>query len=165
MLSTVINTPEDLAAAKGTPAYDSFMSILRGTLWRIEKDDSASTWTAVADDSAIARFGLSRADFGDVAAPALPVYVPDFSAEPARIAALWQGAHDYEYAQISGSAIGLLAIGVMQAKPKCLAVQAWIKGIWALYYQRKASASTDNDYTAAGVCPYSVPDLMAELGV
>lgn len=160
-----INTRNDLELARGTPAYDHYMALLRGTLWRLEKDDVAATWRAVADDSAIARFGLNRADFGDVPAPALPVYVPESDKEPARVAALWQGAHDYEYAQISGSAVGLLAMGVMQSKPKCLAVQAWIKGIWTLYYQRKASASIDSDYTPAGLCPYSVPELMAELGV
>lgn len=85
--------------------------------------------------------------------------------EPARIAALWQAAHDYEYAQISGSAIGLLAMGVMQSKPKCLAVQAWIKTIWTEYYTRKAGTTTDTDYSVVGVSPYSVPELMTELGL
>lgn len=81
-----------------------------------------------------------------------------------RIASLWQAAHDYEYAQVSGSAIGLLAIGVMQGLPKCVAVQNWIKGIWTLYYARKAGTSTDTDFSAAGSCPHTVPELMTELG-
>ena len=85
--------------------------------------------------------------------------------ESKRIAALWKGAHDYETAQISGSAIGLLAIGVMQSLPKCLAVQAWIKSIWTLYYTRKAGTETSTDYASCGAIPHSVPELMIELGV
>lgn len=85
--------------------------------------------------------------------------------EAARIQALWQAAHDYEYAQVSGSAIGLLAMGVMQGKPKCIAVQNWIKSIWDEYYVRKANGSTDTDYSLCGACPYSVPELMVELDV
>lgn len=87
------------------------------------------------------------------------------ASEATRIAALWQAAHDYEYAQVSGSAIGLLAIGVLQGLPKCLSVQAWIKSIWTLYYTRKAGSSTDTDYSSAGLCPHSVPEIMAELGI
>ena len=85
--------------------------------------------------------------------------------ETARVASLWQAAHDYEYAQISGSAIGLLAIGVMQAQPKCIAVQNWIRSIWTEYYTRKAGTSTNGDYSLIGACPHSVPELMVELGL
>ncbi len=85
--------------------------------------------------------------------------------EASRIASLWQAAHDYEYAQVSGSAIGLLAIGVLQGLPKCIAVQNWIKGIWTEYYTRKAGTSTDTDFSIAGECPHSVPELMEELGL
>lgn len=87
------------------------------------------------------------------------------SPETTRIAALWQAAHEYEYAEISGSAVGLLAMGVIQGLPKCNAVQNWIKGIWTEYYTRKAGTSTDCDYSMCGVCPYSVPELILELGV
>lgn len=82
-----------------------------------------------------------------------------------RIAALWQAAHDYEFAQISGSAIGLLAMGVMTGKPKCIAVQNWIKSIWTTYYTRKAGTSADTDFSVAGECPHTVPELMTELGL
>lgn len=87
------------------------------------------------------------------------------AANSARVAALWQAAHDYEYAQISGSAIGLLTLGVLQGKPKCIAVQNWIQGLWALYYERKAGTSTNCNFSAAGPCPHSIPDLMTELSV
>lgn len=86
------------------------------------------------------------------------------AAEAKRIASLWQAAHDYEFAQVSGSAIGLLAMGVLQGLPKCIAVQNWIKSIWSVYYTRKAGTSTDTDFSIAGQCPHSVPELMVELG-
>lgn len=85
--------------------------------------------------------------------------------EQVRVASLWQSAHDYEFQQISGSAIGLLAMGVMMGKPKCIAVQNWIKGIWTIYYTRKATGETSTDYSSAGTIPHTVPELMAELGV
>ena len=85
--------------------------------------------------------------------------------EAQRVASLWQAAHDYESAEISGSAVGLLAMGVMQGKPKCTAVQNWIKGVWTEYYIRKAGVSTDTDYSCCGACPYTVPELMEELGL
>jgi hypothetical protein len=90
---------------------------------------------------------------------------PVVTSDPERIAALWQAAHEYEYASISGSAIGLVTIGIMTGKPKCLAVQVWVTSIWSLYYTRKAGTSTDTDYTSVGPCPYSVPELMVELGL
>jgi hypothetical protein len=85
--------------------------------------------------------------------------------EKQRVAQLWQGAHNYEYAEISGSAVGMLAMGVMLGKPKCVAVQNWIKSIWTQYYIRKAGTSTDYNYDFAGPCPFSCPELMEELGL
>lgn len=85
----------------------------------------------------------------------------------AKYAALWQAAHDYEYEQISGSAVGLLALGVIQQKPKCTAVQQWIASIWTIYYQRKAGvrfdAEIDTDYSQCGNIPHTVPELMEEV--
>ena len=94
--------------------------------------------------------------------PLPAVYTPT---DEERVQTIWQGAHDYEFAQISGSAIGLLALGVLQQKPKCCAVQAWIKSIWTEYYTRKATGSFDADYSFIGPIPYSVPELMEELGI
>lgn len=99
------------------------------------------------------------------ALPAEQVQANLAAAEASRIAALWQAAHNYEFAQISGSAIGLLALGVIAGKPKCLAVQNWIKSIWTLYYARKADGSTSTDFSSCGQIPHTVPDLMVELGV
>lgn len=86
------------------------------------------------------------------------------STDGERIAALWQAAHDTEFNAISGSAVGLIVLGVMQGKPKCMAVQLWIKSLWALYYERKANGSDSTDFSTVGTCPHSVPELMQELG-
>ena len=82
MASTVINTREDLDATTGTPEHDAFMAMLRGTLYRLEKDDSAAVWRAVEDNSVIERFGFTRADFPGATAPDLPAYVPPPSDAP-----------------------------------------------------------------------------------
>lgn len=93
------------------------------------------------------------------------VYEPDPAAvEAQRVSSLWQAAHDYEYKDVSGSAIGLITLGVLQSKPKCIAVMAWIKSIWTEYYLRKGNGSTDCDYSSTGDCPYTIPELMTELG-
>ena len=73
---TFINTREDLDAIAGTPEHDAFMVLLAGTLWRVEKDDTAKVWVAIEDSSTIERFAFTRADFPDAQPPALPEYVP-----------------------------------------------------------------------------------------
>jgi len=82
MASTVINTREDLDAITGTPEHDAFMATLRGTLWRLEKDDAVGVWRAVEDNTTITRFGFTRADFPGAVAPELPAYVPPPSDVP-----------------------------------------------------------------------------------
>lgn len=71
-----INTREDLDAIAGTPEHVAFMALLAGTLWRVEKDDTAQAWVAIEDNSTIERFAFTRADFPDAQLPALPEYVP-----------------------------------------------------------------------------------------
>jgi hypothetical protein len=82
-----------------------------------------------------------------------------------RIASLWKAAHEYEFASINGSAVGLVTLGIIQSLPKCLAIQAWTASIWTEYYTRKANGSTDMDFTTVGACPHTIPDLMTELGL
>lgn len=72
----LVNTRADLDALAGTPAHDTFMTLLAGTLWRLTRDDVEQTWRIVEDDSTVARFGFSRADFPDAEPPELPEYVP-----------------------------------------------------------------------------------------
>ena len=93
-----INTREDLDAIAGTPEHVAFMALLAGTLWRLEKDDTAQAWVAIEDNSTIERFGFTRADFPDAQAPALPEYatvvdpVPDVvTMRQARLALLGAG--------------------------------------------------------------------------
>lgn len=71
-----INTRADLDAITGTPEHVAFMALLAGTLWRLEKDDTAQAWVAIEDNSTIERFNFTRADFPDAQPPALPEYVP-----------------------------------------------------------------------------------------
>lgn len=88
------------------------------------------------------------------------------SREAQRIQSLWQAAHDYEMTAISGSAVGLLTVGVLQSKPKAIAVQQWISNLWTDYYNRKADSSNTNyDFSNNGTCPYSVPEIREELGL
>ena len=101
MVSVVINTREDLDAIAGTPEHVAFMALLAGTLWRLEKDDTAQAWVAIEDNSTIERFNFTRADFPDAQPPALPEYVPVVVAVPevvtmrqARLALLGAGLLD-----------------------------------------------------------------------
>lgn len=77
-----INTREDLDAIAGTPEHVAFMALLAGTLWRLEKDDTAQAWVAIEDNSTIERFNFTRADFPDAQPPAFPEYVPEVVAVP-----------------------------------------------------------------------------------
>lgn len=74
----IINTREDLDAAQGTPAYDTFMAYLKGSMSR--KQNTAvypegygqpgytgatidPVWVDIEDLSTIERFGFTKADF------------------------------------------------------------------------------------------------------
>lgn len=86
-----------------------------------------------------------------------------------KIEALWNAADKYTSGYISGVAVGILTIGVMQEKPKALAISAWSSSIWAEYYARKALVTIDSvddhDFSSFGPIPYSVPELQAEIGL
>jgi hypothetical protein len=84
-------------------------------------------------------------------------------------AQLWAGADAWQTQHISGVAIGILTIGMLQSKPKALAVTAWTQRLWAEYYRRKAAITpggrVDADFSSIGPMPHSVPELQAELGL
>lgn len=86
-----------------------------------------------------------------------------------KIEALWSAADKYCSNYISGIAIGLLTIGVIQSKPKALAVTAWSSDIWTEYYVRKAlllnGDTVSLDFSSFGPMPYTVPELRTELGM
>ena len=86
-----------------------------------------------------------------------------------KIDALWAAADRYVTGYISGVAIGILTIGVLQQKPKALAVTAWSNTIWTEYYARKGLVTVDSvdnhDFTMFGPMPHSVPELQVESGI
>lgn len=84
------------------------------------------------------------------------------------VAALWQAAHDYEYAQISGTAVGVLAAGVAKGGPVSMAIQQWCLSIWTLYYSRKPIVTHQwnaylLDFSSCGQIPHTIPELMTEV--
>jgi len=78
----IINTREDLDSIVGTPQHDEFMEMLKGSIYRLEKDDEAKTWVAVKDATLIKQFGFALKDFSNVKPPELPEYVPPPSKVP-----------------------------------------------------------------------------------
>lgn len=82
MALPVINTRADLDQIQGTPEHTEFMTLLAGSLWRLQRDDDAGTWVAVEDDSIVNRFGFTRADFPNATPPTLPAYTPPVSDVP-----------------------------------------------------------------------------------
>lgn len=94
----LINTRSDLDAIAGTPEHDAFINVLKGSIYRLEKDDAAKKLVLVADDTTIAKYGFTLADFADVTPPevheyiAAPVEVPQsVSMRSARLALLQAG--------------------------------------------------------------------------
>jgi len=87
----------------------------------------------------------------------------------AKVEALWAAADRYVTGYISGVAIGILTIGVLQQKPKALAVTSWSSAIWAEYYTRKSlitlTSQDNHDFSSFGPMPYSVPELQEEVGL
>ena len=70
----IINTKEDVTALSEAER-NQFIQSLRGTLWRLSKDDDLKTWVAEEDNTTIQRFGFTRDNFPDAVAPALPIYI------------------------------------------------------------------------------------------
>lgn len=85
-----------------------------------------------------------------------------------KIQQLWESASAYVNKYITGLAIGILTIGVIQNKPKALAVTEWSNSIWTEYYRRKAlitdTSVDDFDFSSFGKIPYSIPELQKEIG-
>lgn len=93
----------------------------------------------------------------------------DAATVASKIDALWNAADKYVAGYISGVAIGLLTLGVVQSKPKALAVTAWSSAVWDAYYTRKASVTAtsadDLDFSTFGPMPHTVPELRSEFGL
>lgn len=80
--NTIINTQADLEALAGTVEHAEFMQLLEGSLWLIQRDDINRRFVALEDNSVIARFGLTRADFPNAQPPELPTWTPPPSEVP-----------------------------------------------------------------------------------
>lgn len=71
----LINTREDLDAIAGTPEHDNFINVLKGSIYRLEKDDVAKLWVLVTDTTTIEKYNFTLADFAGLVPPDIPVYV------------------------------------------------------------------------------------------
>ena len=82
---------------------------------------------------------------------------------------LWTAADRYTSQYISGGAFGMLAVGMMLGKPKCISVAAWSGAVWQAYYDRKELITTDStvdhDFSSFGPIPHTVPELRVETGM
>lgn len=82
---------------------------------------------------------------------------------------LWNAANNYVTGRISGVAIGILTLGVMQQLPKSLAIAGWSNQVWTEYYTRKAGITPTSelnlDFSSFGNLPYSIPEMQAEVGM
>lgn len=98
---------------------------------------------------------------------ALNLEADNYNIKLVQIDRLWRSATAWQEQFISNAAYGLLAIGVMQGKPKCLACMAWINSIWTdHYYVQKPLVDhnyTGYDFSVCGAMPYTVPEITAEV--
>ena len=121
--------------------------------------------------------GADAAQYEELIAKVAATYTPPAPPSDAEVAevvaakieALWQAADKYVTKYISGVAVGILTVGVIQQLPKATTVSDWSSSIWAEYYRRKAlvtyTSQDDHDFTSFGPIPYTVPELQAEAGL
>ncbi len=85
----------------------------------------------------------------------------DNSAELAQ--SLWQAATDYEAQFIANAGFSLVTLGVIQNKPKALAVQTWLQSLWTDYQTRKTDIqNASTDFSNNGPMPFTIAELMSE---
>lgn len=143
--------------AFSSPAYDPLVQSVRELTPNIVDGKWTQQWEVVDLDAET------------IAANQAAKEIADSKALDAKYNALWSAADKYVAGYISGVAIGLLTVGVLQAKPKAQAITAWSSAVWAEYYVRKAlvtlTSNDDLDFYALGPMPHSVPELQAEVGL
>jgi len=80
---------------------------------------------------------------------------------------LWNAADQYIYSHINGIGYGLLALGVMSAKPKAVAVAAWVDSVWKECQRRQEAVvpgiAINIDFSSFDPMPYSVWELRDEV--
>lgn len=89
--------------------------------------------------------------------------------EAARLESLYQAAMRQQTASCDANfyglliAVGALSQGTGQAVPeKASSCIAWLETLWSDYHARKASGSTDYDFSSYGKCPYSFLEVRGE---
>lgn len=83
------------------------------------------------------------------------------------IADLWNAADRYIYSHINGIGYGLLALGVMSAKPKAIAVAAWVDSVWTECQKRQLAVTPGSainiDFSSFEPMPFTVWELRDEV--
>lgn len=86
-----------------------------------------------------------------------------------KVQQLWAAADAYASNRISGVAIGILTLGVMQQLPKSLAIAGWSASLWNEYYVRKtaitATSEVNFDFSTFGNLPFTIPEMQVEVGM
>ena len=111
----IVNSRDDLDTIQGTPQHAEFMEMLKGSIYRLEKDDVAKTWVVVKDASLIKQFGFLLKDFPDVTPPELPTYVPPPSKVPQAVT-------------MRQARLALLGVGLLQSVSDAVAAMPGIEG-------------------------------------
>lgn len=132
-------------------------------LWLVQNKDTAISETQ--PDLAEVLIGLGIVSYTP------PPYVPTPEEVAAtiesKIEMLWQSATTYQEKYISGAALSLLVIGVLQSKPISLAIMGWIQAIWNSHYYPQKELVDENyngyDFSVCGPMPYTVPELSTEV--
>ena len=111
----IVNSREDLDAIQGAPQHAEFMGMLKGSIYRLEKDDVAKTWVVVKDVTLIKQFGFLLKDFPDVMPPELPTYIPPPSKVPKAVT-------------MRQARLALLGAGLLQLVTDAVAAMPGIEG-------------------------------------
>lgn len=111
----IVNSREDLDAIQGRPPHAEFMDMLKGSIYRLEKDDVAKTWVVVKDTGLIEQFGFLFEDFPDVTPPELPTYIPPPSKVPQSVT-------------MRQARLALLDAGLLQSVADAVAAMPGIEG-------------------------------------
>ena len=140
------------------PTFDALTQLVRETTPVLtDKGHYEQAWEVVALD-------VEQVEVNQAAKA-----VADAKLIAERVETLWQAADRYVTGYISGVAIGILTIGVIQGKPKALAVTAWSNAIWSDYYVRKELITSNEqpnlDFSSHGSMPHTVPELQDEIGL
>lgn len=132
----LINTRSDLDAITGTPEHEAFMNMLKGSIYRLEKDDQAKQWTLHIDTSTIKNYGFTLLDFPGLEEPAIPQYVDksleELSEEVRKAlqAAIDVKAESFGF-KSGGNALMLYAGFVNPYQPLAQVFATWEASVWA----------------------------------